>query len=274
LAADLEEILNAYRPDLILLPHPNDEHPDHRAAGNFAMLAIDYVQELRPGYQPAFLGYLVHYGFFPQPRNTHLNDELLPPLPLFIENNNWMRLDLTPDQVWVKLAAIKAYSSQIRLLGNFLPSFARKDEIFIPISVLKLSPLEYDKLSLPENGVMSQPLAEPARESARRLILGGTDLVGWEVSRLGNQLILTANTRGRLLPGLHYRILVKSPGGVTTIYNQNSAQVTLTSRSISAHIDLAEMDDPAFLGFEAEVREGVALDRTGWSFASLQGWLP
>ena len=71
LLSEFQATLEAFKPDLILLPHPNDEHADHRATTNFLMMALSLERLADPEYNPVVMGYLIHYGFFPQPRGWH-----------------------------------------------------------------------------------------------------------------------------------------------------------------------------------------------------------
>ena len=207
-----------------------------------------------------------------------LNASLLPPVPLSDEGSQWFRLDLDDEQIKNKLQALNQYPSQIRLLGNFLPSFARRNEIFVELPLSDLAPIELKILPLHQigntKGINELLIPEPDRESARRLLLKGADLVGWRIARLGDQLILTADARGRLIPGLRYRILLKTPDGETHIYTLKSSEVTAYFNTFRAQIDLAEIGDPPVLGFAADISEGTFLDRTGWNFVILRDWLP
>lgn len=271
---DLRAIIAAYRPGLVLLPHPNDDHPDHRAASNFARLALALTAAADPAYQPAMWGYLIHFGYYPQPRGLHVAAALLPPTPLSRQGIEWARLDLTPAQVRLKTEALQAYASQQRLLGSFLPSFARQDEIFARIPTLDLSPLEADNLDLPEATLLASPvLPEPAGESARRLVLAGADLISLQVSRLNDDLWLTARTRGPLLPGLHYRLLIKFPDGRTGVFTWPGLAERLDRTSFGLHLNLSQMGDPPVLGFAVEVRQQATLDRSGWHFVILRNTL-
>lgn len=274
LAKDLREIFTAYYPDVIILPHPNDEHPDHRAVANFARWALMRVIVENPHYQPTLWAYLVHYGYFPQPRKKQLNAVLLPPMPLNGENNEWYRFNLTGEQVALKAEAIEQYHSQIRLLRNFLPSFARQNEIFARQSLLNLEPIGLGSLSLPEAGILGLPLPEPTSESARRLIMKGADLVGWRIARLDNQIFLATLTRGKLLPGLQYRILIKTPDGKTHIFTPKSPEISVHFNMLVTHLNLDELGDPDVLGFAADVSQGAVIDRTGWNFVILKDWSP
>ncbi len=268
LLGDLSSILRSYKPELIILPHPNDQHPDHRATESFTMLAVAQLITKEPDYAPTIWGYIVHYGYYPLPRKTHLNSFLLPPLPLAGRDIPWLRLELTPQQTETKLTALHLYTSQMRLLGSFLTSFARRNEVFIPLRLVEINPVDYDTLSLIEDHEFNIPINEPTKESTRRLLLSGTDLVGWEVARLGNSLFLTADMRCHLLPGVDYRILVKYPNGET--YTFRKSEVIKNYRSFSARLDLPDVGDPLVLGFSAEVWQRATLDRTGWYFTVLR----
>jgi LmbE family N-acetylglucosaminyl deacetylase len=272
---DVLNIINDFLPDIIVIPHPNDDHPDHRAAGNFTRLAVSLIQEEMPYFNPQVIGYLIHYGQFPQPRGYHLHQPLLPPMPLSGEQNSWFRYDLSYEEGQAKLAAIRKYPTQMRLLGKFLPSFARRNEIFVSISTASLAPIEYASLPLIEEGVKETPiLFEPASTNTQNMIVAGADLIGWKVARLGNQLVLSVETRGSRIPNLNYRIYVKTPDGETLTFTLNSPESILTRRTFSVRLDLAELDNPLVIAFSADVTQQVTLDRTGWHFLELKDWIP
>lgn len=268
---DLQAIIGAYRPDLVLVPHPNDDHPDHRAASNFTRLALAAAIADEPAYNPAIWGYLIHFGYYPQPRGSHPAEQLLPPVPLVGEGIEWARLDLAPAQIQAKADALHTYATQQFLLGSFLSSFVRQDEIFVNVASLDISRPDQADTDLPEQELLASPkLPEPAEESTRRLLLGGADLVGLQVSRLDDVLWLTAQTRGRLIPGLNYRILIKFPDGQTERVTWPGRAERLDRRTFRTHLDLAQVGYPSVLGFAVEVAQQTTLDRTGWHFVILQ----
>lgn len=268
---DLQTIIINYQPDLIIIPHPNDEHPDHRTTSNFSQLAIALQIAANPNYHPAVYGYLIHFGYYPRPRGLYTNRLLLPPSPLSGPGNDWYRLDLTPQEVQVKLAAVREYHTQEFLLGKFLPSFVRCDEIYASISMLDLSPLALKSFPLNKNGIIQLPkLPEPASESVRRFLVGGADLVGWQVIRLGDNLWLTAETRGHLLPGLHYRILSKTPDGDTRVVSYATNSSIFGGKSFTAQLNLSEIGNPLVIIFAADVQQEVTLDRTSWHIIILR----
>jgi LmbE family N-acetylglucosaminyl deacetylase len=275
LLADLWAIIGDYQPDMILMPHPNDEHPDHRAATNFTRLAISLKQVIEPDYQPEMWGYLIHFGDYPQPRGLYPARLLLPPAPLAGDGSSWARLNLTPPQIQVKAMAVQAFPTQQFLLGSFLPSFVRQDEIFASIPLLELLPVAYTELELFESELQQQPfLPEPAQERGHRRLLPGADLIGLKVGRLGNRLWLMAETRGSLLPGLRYRLLLKLPDGRTEAISWPGQAKRLGNSIFSAHIELDTLGNPQVLGFAAEIRQQVTLDQTAWRFLVLRDILP
>lgn len=129
LLTDLETILQSYRPDLVVFSHPSDEHADHSATGNFVCKAVAQIQKLDPSYQPRLLAYLVHFGDYPRTPGA-VQSTFQPPREMK-EGNAWGSLELTTRQEMDKAQAIQDYPSQTLLLGSFLPSFARGNEIFI-----------------------------------------------------------------------------------------------------------------------------------------------
>ena len=68
LLRDLQTIIEGYKPDLMVLPHPADQNPDHGAVSNFTRLAIAMITAGDTSFRPEVWGYIVHYGMFPSPQ--------------------------------------------------------------------------------------------------------------------------------------------------------------------------------------------------------------
>jgi LmbE family N-acetylglucosaminyl deacetylase len=272
---DLQTIVTDFKPDMILLPHPNDDNADHRAVSNFSQMAVALAEQANPAYQPEMWGYLVHYGYYPQPRRPRSTLPLLPPVSLSYDT--WSRLDLSTAQVQTKASALGAYTSQMRLwwMQSFLRSFARPNEIFARIDLLDVAALAYNTLPDSLGKVMNWPrLPEPAEANTRQWMLGSADLVGVRVGRLGDYLWLTGETRSRLFSGLSYRITIKLPDGQTRIVTWPGAAIRSGPNRLTALLNLEELGRPALVGFAAEVRQGATLDWTGWHFVRLRDTLP
>jgi LmbE family N-acetylglucosaminyl deacetylase len=271
LLSDLQKIISDYRPDMIVIPYPEDENLDHRATSNFARMAIMHESYLESGHKPLVLEYLVHYGYYPSPRGKRLHEGLLPPRPLLSEADQLLRLDLSPNQVAKKYVALYAHVSQIRLLGNFLSSFVRRNEILFKDQSEELGFIEFQGYS--SYGFFNQNLdfPEPQRENMRRLIIGSSDLTALHILRLNDRIIISANTRNRPVSEFDYRFLIKSPDGATHVFSIRNHEVQVGPGSLfRTSINLKDFNIPTVLGFSAEVRGGVSvLDRTGWYFVFL-----
>lgn len=266
---DLRSIIEDHKPDLVVMPHPDDQHPDHLAVSNFTRLAIVLESQANPGYQPTMMGYLVHYGYFPEPRGYHPDKSLLPPVPLSGTDYQWVRYNLSIQEEKTKVVAVADYSSQIHLMEDFLVSFDRTDEPFMQLSIQIVPALAYTSLPAPVSTGGGFNYFEPSRETSRLLIFPGADLIGWKVSRAGDNLLLTAETRGPLMDGIQYRIIIKAPNGTTHNYLLTDPAEHRSYSSFTTQVSLAELGNPTVLVFSAETTKDVVLDYTAWEFIQL-----
>ncbi|HEY8052222.1 MAG: PIG-L deacetylase family protein [Steroidobacterales bacterium] len=125
LEQDFEQVLARVAPTLILAPTPRDAHPDHRAAGLLATAAL--ARSAGSGAQLRY--WIVHGGEgWPSPRG------LEPGLPLTaaprIRGVTPAVFTLTTAEEDGKLAALRAYDTQLRGLKPFLLAFVRSTELF------------------------------------------------------------------------------------------------------------------------------------------------
>jgi len=125
----LERVLRSFSPTLIVIPHPNDVHPDHAAAGEFTIEAVDNLQEdgsLRRDVE--VVTYLVHHGMWPDSNSGAA--ELKPPGPEWIPATDWLTFPLSDDERHGKEAALRGYESQMEVMEEFLMRFVRTNELF------------------------------------------------------------------------------------------------------------------------------------------------
>lgn len=121
-----------YQPTLIVSPHPDDTHIDHKST---AEAVRKLVQQKYGNIKIAY--YLIHYNFlqYPNPSGLHPNDYLLPPARLISFNQQWYVLDLSAGEEDIKQEAILKYKSQLSLknpiLHEILLDFVRKNELFM-----------------------------------------------------------------------------------------------------------------------------------------------
>lgn len=130
--ADLEDLITRFRPTLIVLPHPQDEHRDHAATYAFVVTAVAELT-YRGMAPPTLYSYLVHRGDFPIPHGYKPDAPLLPPRPLVqINFPGWLVRSLDPETQRLKEQTIREYHSQIRIpvMAGLLQSFMRPNELF------------------------------------------------------------------------------------------------------------------------------------------------
>ncbi|MCL5986277.1 MAG: PIG-L family deacetylase [Actinobacteria bacterium] len=140
---DLTEIIETYRPNIIIVPHPEDGHGDHFATYAFTDLAVnrlgwDYRRNLM------MYTYIAHYPGYPAPKGFYPQEKLLPPSSLLDLDTEWVKLNLTQEDEDEKLAAFQLYKSQANDNRQPLEKFVRENELFGVILNQELPYLEQD----------------------------------------------------------------------------------------------------------------------------------
>ncbi len=285
LLRDLIGILSEFQPDLIVLPHPLDEHPDHRALSAFTFLAVELTHADNPDYDPTLLGYLVHYGMYPQHRRLAPLDGLRPPRQLQ-RVGEWVQWMLLSGDMTAKQRAVGTYKSQLRLLGAFLRRFVQPNELFMRVeSATVLEAVGIEVIPYAKNAAVSlenlgSALAhDPVRDSAVRTVSGGADIAGLHVLRWGDDIWVTLELRASVSQAYTYYLNVR------TFWEENSTtwQLHLTraetdtawakGKQVWFKLDRKLLGDPAWLAVAAETRQrGILLDRTAWHLIRLHDW--
>jgi LmbE family N-acetylglucosaminyl deacetylase len=124
LVRDFAAVLERVRPTLILAPSPQDNHPDHRAAGLLTMAVS------RRGVTTAQVRYwIVHGGEgWPSPRELLAGVPLTPaPLSRGLEPAPFA---VEPTEEDLQLEALQDYRTQMDLMAPFLLAFVRTNELF------------------------------------------------------------------------------------------------------------------------------------------------
>jgi len=126
--ADLDKIIRGYKPNKIFVSHPADANADHKAFYLFLQIALRDLEGKIP--QPKIYPYLIHCIAWPLPRHYHPELSLNPPEQFLGSQVNWLKFDLTPEQLTNKQKAILCYKSQTSSSAFYLLAFARKNELF------------------------------------------------------------------------------------------------------------------------------------------------
>ncbi len=139
LLAALVRCLTDVRPTLIAFPDPLDKHPDHRATGEFTLLALRAVTAApakSPRTTPRLLAYLIHWPDWPPgwdatSPSPGATDATLP-LPAGLPTRGLARvaLTLTDKEVAAKRRALDQYKTQQQVMPALLAAFVRRTEPF------------------------------------------------------------------------------------------------------------------------------------------------
>jgi LmbE family N-acetylglucosaminyl deacetylase len=289
--ADLLSILRVYGPDLVVLPHPNDVHPDHWGLGVFGRLAVALLEQERPGYHPAVYSYLVHRHDFPEPKGLRPESSLLPPPPLLELDSHlqWLSLPLSPEQIDRKQQAVQAYRSQLPALRELLESFVRRNELFQTVEVRALPRLD-------EAGTLLDPSSWRSAEAspasvqpvqrdpvgdvlARRLLRSGDLLAIYAGLMPDGSLRVCAGLDGHAAPELRYLLGVTAFGPQGRKHWEAESgrprpgrlRLQMEGSVVGLLLPAAEFGRPRFLLLEAEVLEPElgSLDRSAWCLLSV-----
>jgi LmbE family N-acetylglucosaminyl deacetylase len=127
---EIERIIISVAPTLLVVPHQEDEHPDHCSTHIFTAEAVaSLAARGRP--RPRILRYLVHYQQWPLSADAGGGADLQPPAGFPPGQGRWVTFALTPEEVEAKRAALLTYRSQLLVIGRFMMGFARSNELFL-----------------------------------------------------------------------------------------------------------------------------------------------
>ncbi|HXR18897.1 MAG TPA: PIG-L family deacetylase [Steroidobacteraceae bacterium] len=123
LERDLEAVLTAFNPTLVLAAAPEDRHPDHSASGALALRLLE-----RRGESQSLHYWIVHAPGWPRPLGLEPQLPLSPPATAAARV--WEAVPLSEAERTRKLAALREHRSQMRWMAPFLEAFVRANEIF------------------------------------------------------------------------------------------------------------------------------------------------
>ncbi|MDI6758957.1 MAG: PIG-L family deacetylase [Candidatus Omnitrophota bacterium] len=135
--SDLKSVILSYKPNKIFVSHPADGNVDHKSFYLFLQIALADLEGEIP--KPKVYPYLIHCVGWPMPRHYHPELNLGPPKKFLNNQINWMKFELTPEQIEKKHQAVLCYKSQTASSAFYLLAFCRKDELFSDFAPIELS---------------------------------------------------------------------------------------------------------------------------------------
>ena len=127
LTRELAEIIGDFKPTMMLVPRPEDQHADHCAAWFFVADALGDVTRVHPRFHTDLINYIVHYYSW---AFEDKDPFLKPPEDLDPGVSGWLIVPLSASEVGRKRQALYEFKSQMNIMGWFLNAFARRNEVF------------------------------------------------------------------------------------------------------------------------------------------------
>jgi len=130
LRKEIEREILDFHPNLLAVTAPEDWHPDHNSSYYFVKEALTHLKGKRPDLKPRVLTFLIHYDQWPLDQDAGSGLRLNPPAGLSDGGKQWISFSLKPREVQTKRKAILQYHTQLLVMGRFLRSFSRSNELF------------------------------------------------------------------------------------------------------------------------------------------------
>lgn len=131
LLKEMSRLISGFRPDLVATTPAQDWHPDHNATYFFVKKALRRWDKRHPNLKPMVITFLIHFEQWPVGQGSGTGAHLNPPEDFPDKGIQWLSFPLTPDEVETKRRAILEYRSQMLVMGRYLMSFARSNELYM-----------------------------------------------------------------------------------------------------------------------------------------------
>ena len=127
---EIEKLLLEFHPSLIAMADPRDRHPDHCSTYFFVSKSLKAYRKNYPTVDPKIFTFLVHFRQWPMDSGAGTRALLNPP-DGFSEGAAWISLALSDEEIANKRKSLMEYQSQMLVMGRYLMSFARANELFL-----------------------------------------------------------------------------------------------------------------------------------------------
>jgi LmbE family N-acetylglucosaminyl deacetylase len=128
---ELEKLLLEFHPSLIAVADSRDRHPDHCSTYFFVNKSLKAYKNNYATLDPKILTYLVHFRQWPVGSGAGMGARLNPPEGFPDEGSEWISLALSDQELANKRRCLMEYNTQMLVMGRYLMSFARANELFL-----------------------------------------------------------------------------------------------------------------------------------------------
>ncbi len=196
---DLESQLTQFQPTHVFTSSTCDDHPDHVAVGQFVQAAVArlYFMGTPFAQHVELYAFLVHDGAWPRPQGFFPDAVLSPPECYTPPDFRWVHFPMSDRQVEAKREAVERYASQTRMLGRYMRSFVRTNELFYPVNFRSQLAGDWACMN------------EPVEENMVTQVQSGADIRELEIHRTHKTLTLTLRMRKPAPPGVRVDAIVR-----------------------------------------------------------------
>jgi LmbE family N-acetylglucosaminyl deacetylase len=148
-AENLKEIIENFKPTIIITPDGWDEHSDHWATNAFVMYSAAITH-----FKGKIYCYITHKGCltWPSPAIYEPGFKLSPPTEMQNLDVNWIFIPLTSNEENAKENALDSYKLPLNLTNGYLKSFIRTNEL-----LTTHQPVEVERIYTHDFFIMGMP---------------------------------------------------------------------------------------------------------------------
>ncbi len=298
---DLASVIEKCKPTDIYVTHPSDDHPDHSAAPGFLNVALTQLAAKGDlAAQSVHVHYfLVHRGDWPVPQGLNDKVALAPPSEMTHLDTFWSSLAMDRDQTSHKHVALLRYGSQQEMMGRFLSSFVRPNELFGQLDTFVADVPEIAPSQINLNGDVrgwptTRPIdCDPVGDTVLRDFQSSADLRTVYACADDKNLYVRVDTVRPLSQQINYNLYMRGfdatgkthDNGVTlsfcpqnvsqgiAVFEQHGMKAAWSGNTMEASIPLslfgAKRPDGVYIE-AASLFSRLIVDRTGMRYAHLQ----
>lgn len=281
LLAALTEQLERFRPNMVLVTHPADDHKDHSATAAFTSLALARLRYrgVEWAKHASLYSYLIHRGDWPRPQGMSTHTLLRPPAEMLGLEGDWLSLPLTRAQIARKSDALSQYETQMAVMRRFLISFVRASEVFWPDPGARIDRI--GSASDPRSSASDRfrPIVLDAiADNVVRAVQPEADIRSVSAVMGGEVLYVVVSTARPVSPQVRTRVTVRKledpdkSGDELVVAEAKGARATRSSNApswdakpgIGFAIPVGRAAEATYLIIDTQTRIGmVPVDRTG-----------
>jgi LmbE family N-acetylglucosaminyl deacetylase len=128
---EIEKLILDFHPTVIALADSRDRHADHCSTYFFVGKSLKAFRKNYSTLDPTILTFVVHFHQWPVGSGAGTGARLNPPEGFPEGQRHWLSFTLSDEELASKRRCLMEYQSQMLVMGRYLMSFARANELFL-----------------------------------------------------------------------------------------------------------------------------------------------